>query len=265
MNATLKRYPLVAALALVAVVLLAVVALELASGSSLKAGAGASQRVASVEAKLLPPLNAQASEAAYPETGARPLFTPTRRPAPAAANVGASAMNKGQFLLTGVTIAGPLRIALLREKSSGRAVRAEQGREVNGMTVAHIEPDRVTFVQGGDQEVLNLQIQKAAGAPAQAAAAPAGPFANAASAPGGPPPAQPQPVPPPMAANPAGRSAPPGAPVGFGPYPPQTPAEAVAGAAAAAAAASQQTPQSMPLTPDELLARRRARRNQPSQ
>jgi general secretion pathway protein N len=265
MIATLNRYPVISALGAVAVVLLAIVTFELAAGSMLKSQSvgNAPQRVAAVQVKLLPPVDPISPEQAYPETGTRPLFTPTRRPAPQAAAVASSSMTKGQFVLNGVTIVGPLRIALLREKSSGRLVRVEKGRDVNGMTVAEIEPDRVVLAQGGEQETVSLQIQKGAGgAPgaAPAAATPAGPFAGgpasepAAAAP--PPPPAPQPPRTVPTQNPAAR--PPG---GFGPFvPPPPPSEA-----AVPATANPNPNQAMPLTPEELLARRRARRNQPSQ
>ena len=264
MIAALNRYPVVSMLGAVAVVLLAIVAFELAAGSMLKSqSAGNSpQRVAAVQVKLLPPVDPISAEQAYPETATRPLFTPTRRPAPQAAAVAASSMTKGQFVLNGVTIAGPLRIALLREKSSGRVVRVEKGKDVNGMTVAEIEPDRVVFAQGGEQETVSLQIQKGTvGAPA--AAAPAGPFGGgpasepAATAP--PPAPAPQPQRTVPSPNPAAR-----APGGFGPFvqPPVSQAEP---AAPVPATANPNPNQAVPLTPEELLARRRARRTQPSQ
>jgi type II secretory pathway component PulC len=263
MIAALNRYPVISVLGAVAVVLLAIVAFELAAGSMNRSQSAANspQRVAAVEVKLLPPVDPVSPEQAYPETGTRPLFTPTRRPAPEAAAVAAASIVKGQFILTGVTIAGPLRIALLREKSSGRAVRVEKGKDVNGMTVAEIEPDRVVLAQGGEQETLSLQIQKGTGAApntAPGAAAPAGPFAGPASepAPTAPPPPAPAPQPQRTAPtqNPAARPQ-----AGFGPFvQPAAPTDAPVPATA-------NPNQAMPLTPEELLARRRARRNQPSQ
>ena len=55
------------------------------------------------DARMLPPFALAAAEQAAPETAARPLFTPTRRPAPPAATVQPT-MRKGQFVLTGVTV-----------------------------------------------------------------------------------------------------------------------------------------------------------------
>jgi hypothetical protein len=219
------------------------------------------QRTAVVEAKLLPAITPVSAEDAYPESGARPLFTPTRRPAPPGTVVAASSAPKGLFVLSGVTIAGPLRIALLREKSTGRVVRVEKGKEVSGvsgMTVARIEPDSVTLAMNGEEEVLPLRVQKGPGAPAAAAT---GPFAGPA-APAPPPAPAPAPsVEAPIAAgqNPAARL--PSPPSAFGPPPAMPPAPP----AGAPGSASAQPNQSTPMTPEELLARRRARRTQQTQ
>jgi hypothetical protein len=207
----------------------------------------------------------------YAETGNRPLFISTRRPAPAQVTPAtASAMSKGQFILTGVTIAGAMKIALLREKSSGRVVRVEQGKDVNGITVAQIDPEQVTLTQGGDQEVVQLLVAKGAAAPPvppQAAAPSAGPFAPSAGA--APPPPAPGANPTQRAQPPVSAPAPPGAPPPvnpntlFGPRPGGlTPGNSyVPDPTTATPPASQ----AAPLSPEELLARRRARRNQQTQ
>jgi hypothetical protein len=216
----------------------------------------------------MPAIAAINPEQEYAETGARPLWTPTRRPAPPAAPTGtASAMTKGQFTLTGVTIVGATKIALLREKSSGRVVRVEQGKDVNGITVAQIGPEQVTLTQGGDQEVVAMLVSKSgAQPPSPAQPVPAGPFA---AAPGV------APAAPPVVANPAARAAPPTAaqpgtpqppplfgPGGFGPFRP--PAAAQPSPVQDPTTATPPTTQA-PMTPEELLARRRARRTQQTQ
>jgi hypothetical protein len=267
MTDLLRRFPLVSALAVLAAVLVAVVAIEFVAGSALRerAAGGSAQAAAPVETKLLPQIAVVNPDAEYAETTSRPLFTPTRRPAPAQA-VAASggAMVKGQFILTGVTIVGENRIALLREKSSGRVVRVEQGKEVNGITVAQIEPERITLSQGGDQEVVGMLVSKAAavpGMPTAPAPSAAGPFASSAA------PAQP---------NPAARPAPPtpqSTPVfvqqpGTAPPPPVNPntlfGPRPGGLTPMPDPTTSQTPVA-PLSPEELLARRRARRTQQTQ
>jgi len=176
----LRRNPLIAALAALCVVLAAVVVVELATiGRS--PSAAAPRKVAAGEAKLLPSVAALAPEQAYPETAARPLWVPTRRPAPPAA-VQQASIPRGQYILQGVTIAGGTRIALLREKTSGRIHRVEQGKDVGGMQVAEVEPEKVTLAHGGEREVLELRVQKptAAGMPgAPPPATAAGPFGAA--------------------------------------------------------------------------------------
>ncbi len=188
----------------------------------------------------------------YPDTVARPLFIATRRPAPEAPAVQGGAMVKGQFILQGVTIVGETRIALLREKSSGRTHRVERGKDINGITLASVDPDRVVLAQGPDREEVVLTVQKGP-PPAPTTLPAAGPSA-------------PLPVPGPVApplANPisaphAVTGAGPFLPPGFNPTPapaqPPTPPAAAPGQAAA-----------QPLTPEETLARRRARRVQPAQ
>ena len=81
----LQRHPLYAGLAAIAVVLLVVLGFETGWGTRIvppASGSGA-VKAAVVDAKLLPPLAVTTPEQAYPEAGTRPLFTPTRRSAPA--------------------------------------------------------------------------------------------------------------------------------------------------------------------------------------
>lgn len=259
-----RKNPVVVALAVVAAVLLGVIVVEAALGVGFWARTPASSAKAASagETKMLPPAPIVVAEQAYPETAARPLFTPTRRPAPAAPTV-AGNMQKGQFILTGVIAVGEQRIALLREKTSGKVHRVERGKEVNGLTLSSVENDKVTLAQGGDHEELTLQVQKGAAAAAPAAGAvthAAGPFAPSSppGAPGVPPPgpapsaaapvtAPPPPTatpgPPPSQGNPAQR---------FGPFVnPPVPQSTTGG-----------TSEATPMTPEELLARRRARRGQ---
>jgi hypothetical protein len=264
----LRRNPLIAGLAVLCAILAAVVVIELAVQGE-ETGPAAARKAAPAEAKLVPALVAAAPDTAYPETASRPLWIPTRRPAPPAVAPSQQAFQRGQFVLQGVTIAGDTRIAMLKEKSSGRVHRVELGRDVNGVNLAAVEPESVTLAQGGEREVLDLRVQRppsAPGTPGAAVAQPPHPAAShggaaaAAIATGRPqigvpmtPPQAPQPVP-------TNRHAP--AP-SSGPF--QAP-QATSGAFPAnpaPAAVPQQS--SAPMTPEELLARRRARRNQPTE
>lgn len=108
------------------------------------------------------------------ETVDRTLFNPTRRPAPAAptsADGGPKAIQRGQFVLTGTTLAGTRSIAFLKEVANGKARTVQGGDKINGMVVSEIGPDRVKFTLDGDVEELTLKV--AAGPKANVAAAPA--------------------------------------------------------------------------------------------
>ena len=267
MREILRRHPITAALCAVGVLLALVIAAEVVFGMKrAPAGTpGVTANSAFVEAKLMPSLASASAEQAYPETGSRPLFSPNRRPAPVL--TASAAITRGQYILQGVTIVGELRIAMLKDKTGGRVFRVEKGRELNGITLAEVEPDRVTLRSGSDSEVIPLNVQKGApgsGAPSGASApsaasvgAASGPF----TAPAAPPAAMPAPPPQqaaaPEAPRPAGGAQAPnsGLPNGgaadFGPRP--RPAPAQDGAAGAA-------PGATPMSAEELLARRRARR-----
>jgi hypothetical protein len=111
------------------------------------------------------------------ETAARPVFVATRRPAPAATAPEAEQprMKRDQFALSGVTISPEGKFAYLVEKSGNRALVVREGREINGIKVMDISPDRITLSQYGETEVVILKTVKApAGTPtppAQASAA----------------------------------------------------------------------------------------------
>jgi hypothetical protein len=262
MFSILQRHPLAIALTVAAAILLAIIAAEVGLGASLRAQVTGIpvKRAAPFEAKLLPAQQVAQAEQLYPEVTARPLFTPTRRPAPAAAPP--STYTPGQFMLQGVIVVGDARTAMLREKSNGRIHRVEAGREINGIKVSQIDREAVTLTQGSDREVLTLQVLKPGavplpGTPPQAGSA-IGPFgpavpgsANPAS--GGVPGAQ-APAPAPPAAPPVPQS--PGM-VLNAPNPLAAPAPGTNPAAPAV--------NTSPMTPEELLARRRARRGQQSQ
>lgn len=269
----LRRSPLVAALLVAAAALAAILLAELAilggDPPPVRARPGAA-----ADAKLLPPVPQVAAEQAYSETAARPLFIATRRPAPDVQATPAVVFQRGQFTLQGVIVAGNARTAMLREKSNGRIHRLGVGGEVNGIKVVQIDPAGVTLGMGEEREVVPLVVQRPGatpGVPGQVAAAAAaqqaaqqaghqGPFAPPPSAfpvPGGIPPGTPlQPggaAPAPGAGSPFARPAQPTvAPPATAPAPGGAPAANPQGAAA-------------PMTAEELLARRRARRAQQNQ
>ena len=266
MGAILRRYPFLIVLAAFAVVLAAIVAWEATAhvGAGSPLGSRTVRRAAPFDAKLMPPPPIVQAEQQYPEFAARPLWTPTRRPAPAAA--APSTYTPGQFVLQGVIVAGNSRTAMLREKASGKLHRVEAGKQINGITVAEIAPESVTLTQGADREVLPLQVQKlnatGPGTPP--------PGAQAAFGPAPPPqahfgPAPPQPTP--QAAPPAA----PGAAAHGGFFNAPTPGVPAPGAPTAVPATTPEgiptagSAAATPMSAEELLARRRARRGQQSQ
>jgi hypothetical protein len=106
------------------------------------------------------------------DTVERTLFNQTRRPAPPPPATGAkSALQAGQFVLTGTTVVDQKATAFLREVNGGRSRRVQQGESINGMLVAEVRPDRVKLTQGGDAEVLTLKVAQGPKATIQPVAA----------------------------------------------------------------------------------------------
>ncbi|RPJ37720.1 MAG: hypothetical protein EHM21_17855 [Chloroflexi bacterium] len=125
------------------------------------------------ETPLLPEFALPSLEQGYPETVNRPLFVVTRRPAPPPPppTPPKPVMQKGQFILHGVTIAGDVSIALLKEKNGTKTHRVKKGAEINGIRLEKVEAEKVTLTQWDDREELILKIQpmpKPAPAPAPA-------------------------------------------------------------------------------------------------
>lgn len=91
--------------------------------------------------------------AVYAALTEHPLFTPSRRP-PAPEIAPADAPPPGIALL-GVAGVGEARVATLRT-GAGETLRVAPGAEVDGWTVARIEPRRVTLRLGGEEHVALL-------------------------------------------------------------------------------------------------------------
>ena len=268
MGDLLRRSPLTVALMALAVVLAAIVGLEYALGGPKGVGAPG-RRVVPAEAKLLPALAQVPPEQAYPETAARPLFIPTRRPAPEAVVAQQPTFQRGQYSLVGVIMAGGTRTAMLREKSNGRMLRAPVGGELsNGVKVTQIDRDTVVLALGAETETVGMVVAKTPTPGQPGAAAPmAGPGPFGASAPAGAAPvARPQPIP-----NMGGPvPAPPGTsgPAQFpanAPSPGALPMPSGAPGGPPLPNASNPAVPDVALTPEEILARRRQRRAQQNQ
>ncbi len=112
-----------------------------------------------VSPALLPEYKVDGGLAAHAETVNRTLFNPTRRPAPAlAADTGRKQLQRGQFLLTGTTVAGDRSIAFLKEVAGGKSRTVRQGEQINGLLVAEVKADRVKLTLGDESEELVLKV-----------------------------------------------------------------------------------------------------------
>lgn len=154
---------------------------------------------APVEVALDPDFRLPAREKTYAATLERPLFVPSRSPAPPAPSAPSApppTMQKGQFQLLGTIITDEMRIAVVKEISSGKERQIVQGYTINGLQLEMVEADRIVFTQYEDREEIRLKIQRSsqpvakpvsapqAGQPARLQAAPATPTRPAAPAQG---------------------------------------------------------------------------------
>jgi hypothetical protein len=128
-----------------------------------------------VEMRVLPDFSLPKPDKKYLETLSRPLFVPSRRPAPPPPPPPPPpkpTMKKGQFQLMGVVVAPNRSFAMLKEIASGKTKSVELGQQINGIRVDIIREDRVELTQYEDREQLTLKVLPSAkGAPAAAAAA----------------------------------------------------------------------------------------------
>jgi hypothetical protein len=114
-----------------------------------------------VATALLPEYEIAGGMAGRTETVERTLFNPTRRPAPSLAQEGGGGpgqMKRGQFALTGTMLIEGKNTAFLREIAGNKSRHVRAGETINGMRVAEVKPDRVTFTVGGESEELVLKV-----------------------------------------------------------------------------------------------------------
>jgi hypothetical protein len=90
------------------------------------------------------------------ETTARPLFTASRRPAPAPAAPGPAASSAPRkptrlvgYRLTGIVRSSSQRMILLTEEKSGRVLELHEGDEVDGWRLMSIEGDHARLSRDG--------------------------------------------------------------------------------------------------------------------
>jgi hypothetical protein len=230
------RYVISATLGALLIVSMAVIGWETDWGRAIggTSGYASVNKRASLDTRVLPqfalvPLFPSGS--GYRETVERPLFIPTRRPAPVG-NTTQMAMKKGQFRLAGTTVSEQISVAYLFETSTNKTLRVNRGAEVNGITVESVSANRVVLKQGDETEELFLRTSSSPKPP------PPPPVAATPGQPGGQTPGQapgasgnvlqagqaPAPMPPPMPSfAPPGVNVqaglPPGAAVGAPPMP----------------------------------------------
>ncbi len=204
------------------------------------------------DAGILPAFSLGPIDQVSPQSGERPLFVPTRRPAPVVA-AQASARPRGQYLLQGTSITKDFGdVAMLKEVATNRTYVVRKGEQLNGITVDAVEPGRVVLKQGEDSEDLAMKTQGPGKVAPPAPMTFGSIFQQIAPQ---------SPAPPPAA---------PAAPAIAMPKPPAALAAPGAGLPPAGAAPPLPAPQpalssQAPLTPEEILARRRAARTQQAQ
>lgn len=185
-----QRYGLTILLATLAVGCLALIGYETEWGQVWRPSAAVPRSARQAElVATLPPFTMPAIDSAFKETAERPLFMPARRPVIASAT-NIVAMKKGQFKLTGTSVAPDMSVAYLLETSSGKTIRLAKGRDINGIVLDTVESARVVLKQGDETEELVLRTAASPPKPATPpGVAPAGaPMANqpqAAFMPGG--------------------------------------------------------------------------------
>lgn len=162
-----QRYGLTAIFGLVSLGLLAAIGFETGFGSAIRrslpspnSAARTSDIVATLPVFELPSL-----DSAFKETGERPLFTPSRRPAAVNLAANVPAMKKGQFKLSGTSVSNDLALAFLFETATGKTVRITKGKEINGMMLETVEANRIVLKQGEETEELTLRTAASPPAP----------------------------------------------------------------------------------------------------
>jgi general secretion pathway protein N len=229
------RYVFTAALSGALAIVVAVIAWETDFGQRLwgEPAAATSNPAPTDPPKLLPAFKLSGLETGFKETLERPLFVPTRRPAPAGAGT-QTAMKKGQFRLAGTTVSEQVSVAYLYEIATNKTHRINKGAEIGGMTVESVASNRVTLKQGEEMEELVLRTSNSPRPPPPPAQVAGAPQPGAAPNPAAGQPGQPGQPAVAVAPQPV---APPGMPgSNFGPagQPPVPPSMTAAGAGAGA-------------------------------
>jgi general secretion pathway protein N len=92
----------------------------------------------------------------YAEVGARPLFSPTRRPAPPD-EAPAAERRMTEMVLTGVVMSPRERFAIVQYGTPPVLQRVSEGQEVQGWTVQTIHADHVVLKSGDLTQTVRFQ------------------------------------------------------------------------------------------------------------
>jgi general secretion pathway protein N len=190
---------LMVVLAGVCALLAAAIAIEIARGRKpIQDAPGAPAKLADVG--LLPGFTLPPADQGFPEVANRPLFVPTRRAAPPAQAAQAN-MPKGQFALLGTSVTKELGdVAMLKHLPTNKFHSVRKGEQVNGVTVESVQQDRVVLRLGDETEEVTMRTAKSspvppAPPPGMPGAAPLPPSIPNTTLPGSMPSRQPQPAP----------------------------------------------------------------------
>jgi hypothetical protein len=100
--------------------------------------------------KTLPPIDA------YAEVSQRPLFSPTRQPAPPQATPD-TAGNVNGFFVTAIVLDGNQRVATIQHGRPPALARVVEGQTVEGWIVQSIQAEGVVLQRGGMAQELKLK------------------------------------------------------------------------------------------------------------
>jgi hypothetical protein len=100
--------------------------------------------------KKLPPIDT------YVEVSQRPLFSPTRLPAPVQAAPD-TAGNVNGFFLTSIVLEGDQRSAVILHGRPPVVARVVEGQSVEGWTIQSIQAEHVVLQRGGATQELKLK------------------------------------------------------------------------------------------------------------
>ncbi len=89
----------------------------------------------------------------------RPLFSPSRRPAPIEEGAATAVDQDFDYTLKGVLIDNEARIALLYHKGGAGTVRQAEGTKIDGWLLKEVEGDFIVVERNGEERIVELIFQ----------------------------------------------------------------------------------------------------------